>query len=127
MARHVKLIIWGVVLGLLPFVLFLGITSSTAENGVIIDYLYLNFAAIAFGIAAVGIGISLVKRPPSAIAAYRRPNWAIAVGVVLALLGAFQVVRGVGVLPGITGCVSESGSAGFCAAPPETDHLAPHP
>jgi len=125
MTRHVKLTIWGVVLGLLPFVVFLGLTSSTVENGEVTQYSYLNFAAIALGIAAVCVGIALVKRPPSAIAAYRRPGWAISVGVVLALLGAFQVVRGVGVLPGITECVSESGSAGFCAELPESDPLLP--
>jgi hypothetical protein len=125
MKRHVKLIIWGAVLGLLPFVVFLGLTSSTVENGEVTDYLYLNFAAIALGIAAAGVGITLVKRPPSAIAAYHRPRWAIWVGVVLALLGAFQIVRGVGVLPGITGCVSKSGSAGFCAESPETEPLSP--
>jgi len=45
--------------------------------------------------------------------------------VVLALLGVFQVVRGVGVLPSVTGCVSESGSAGFCAELPEPDPLLP--
>jgi hypothetical protein len=123
MTRHVKLTIWGALLGLLPFVVFLGITSITVENGVIIDYTYLNFAAIALGLAAVGIGITLVRRPPSAIAAYRRPGWAVAVGVVLALLGAFQIVRGVGVMPGITGCVSESGSAGFCAESPASDPM----
>lgn len=34
--------------------------------------------------------------------------------VALVLLGSFQVVRGMGLLPGMIGCVSESGSAGFC-------------
>jgi hypothetical protein len=125
MTRHVKLTIWGVVLGLLPFVVFLGLTSSTVENGEVTQYSYLNVAAIALGIAAVCVGVALVKRPPSAITAHRRPGWAVSVGVVLALLGAFQVVRGVGVLPGITGCVSESGSAGFCAELPESDPLLP--
>jgi drug/metabolite transporter (DMT)-like permease len=125
MARHVKLIIWGVVLGLLPFVVFLGATSSTVENGEVTSYQYLNLAAIALGIAAVCVGVALMRRSPNTTAADRRPGWAVAVGVVLILLGAFQVVRGAGVLPGITDCVSESGSAGFCADLPESDPIDP--
>jgi hypothetical protein len=115
----VKLTIWGVVLGGLPFVVFVGTTSHTVENGAVTQYSYVNLAAIVLGIAATCVGIALVRRGPSATSEYRRPGWAIPVCVALVLLGVFQVVRGVGVLPGITGCATESGSAGFCTDLPE--------
>lgn len=112
MRRHVKLTAWGAALALLPFVIFIGATSYTVENGVITQYSYLNLAAIAGGITAVGIAIALVRRDPGS--GERPPRWAVLVCVLVAVLGVFQVVRGVGVLPEITGCTSDSGSAGFC-------------
>jgi hypothetical protein len=60
----------------------------------------------------------LVQTPP-------RPGWAVPVCVALILLGVFQVVRGFGALPEITGCVSESGSAGFCVDVPESASSTP--
>ncbi|WP_291416801.1 hypothetical protein [Actinophytocola sp.] len=38
----------------------------------------------------------------------------VLVCVLVVVLGAFQLVRGAGLLPGITGCTSESGTMGFC-------------
>ena len=102
MTRPVKLTIVGVVLGLLPFVVFVGATTQTVENGVVTQSSYLNIAAVAGGIAAACIGIALLRRGPSAMSEDRRPGWAIPVCALLLLLGAFQVVRGVGLLPVMT-------------------------
>lgn len=38
----------------------------------------------------------------------------VPVRVLLLVLGALQVVRGLGLFPGITGCVVESGMGGMC-------------
>ena len=108
------MIIVGLVLGLAPFIVFVGETFRTIENGAITRYLYLNYFAIGAGIAAVGIAIALLRRDPER--GERPPRWVIPVCAVLVLLGAFQVARGAGVFPGITGCTSETGSAGFCKA-----------
>lgn len=122
MTRSVKLTIWGTALGVLPFVVFVGATSYQLTNGVVTDYSYLNLAAIAGGIAATCLGIALLTRGPSVMKEQPRPGWVVPVCVLLVLLGVFQVVRGVGVLPQVTGCVSESGSAGFCAEVPASDY-----
>lgn len=123
MTRPVKLTIWGAALGLLPFVVFIGATSYQVVNGDLTQYSYLNLAAIAGGVGAAGVAIALLRRGPSDTDS--RPGWVLPVCVVLVLLGVFQVVRGVGVLPDLTGCVSASGSAGFCAELPEADSVLP--
>lgn len=123
MTRPVKLTLWGAGLALLPFVVFVGATSYQVVNGEITQYSYLNLAAIAGGVGAVGVAIALLRRGPSENDP--RPGWVVPVCVALVLLGAFQVVRGVGVLPGITGCVSNSGSSGFCKEMPQADPLFP--
>jgi hypothetical protein len=121
----VKLTLWGTALGLLPFLIFVGATSYAMKNGVVTEYTYLNLAAIAGGIAAACVGVALVRRGPRLAQTPPRPGWAVPVCVALVLLGVFQVVRGFGVLPEITGCVSESGTAGFCVEVPESDSFTP--
>lgn len=125
MTKPVKLSILGAVAALLPFVIFVGATSYQATNGKLTSYSYLNIAAIVGGVAAIFLAVALVRGGPSVMSEYRRPGWAIPVCVALVLVGALQVVRGVGVFPEVTGCVTESGSAGFCAELPESDPLLP--
>ena len=119
-SRPVKLTLWGAALGLLPFLIFVGATSYSMKNGVVTSYTYLNLAAIAGGIGAVCLGVALVRRGSRLVRTPPRPGWAVPVCVALILLGVFQVVRGFGALPELTGCVSESGSAGFCVEVPES-------
>jgi hypothetical protein len=102
MTRAVKLTIVGVVLGVLPFFVFFGATSETVENGVVTQSSYLNIAAIAGGIAAVWAGFALLSPGYRAASEYRRPGWALPVCALLALLGALQVVRGLGLVPVFT-------------------------
>jgi hypothetical protein len=111
--RYLKLIIAGVLLGLLPFVIFVGGETVSTENGEIVEYSYLNLAAVIGGIAAAGVGIALLRRDSER--GERPPGRVMAVGALVVLLGLFQIVRGFGFFPGITGCVSDTGSAGFCA------------
>lgn len=70
-------------------------------------YAYLNLFALAGGIAAIVIALSMLRGEG-------RTRWTVAVVVIALLVGSFQVVRGVGLLPGITGCVSDSGISGVC-------------
>jgi hypothetical protein len=114
MKRRIRLIIIGAVLGLAPFLIFIGSTSLTVENGVVTSYFYFNLAAIIGGIFALGMGIALARRDAETGA--WPPRWVIPVCAALILLGAFQIVRGSGLLPGITGCTTESGTGGVCTA-----------
>lgn len=109
MTREVKLTILGAVLVLLPLGLFVGAVSYQVVNGEVTQYNKLNLAAIACGIAAIGVAIALFRR-----SARPRAGWLVPVVVVLVVLGAVQVVIGTGVVPSITGCTSESGTLGFC-------------
>jgi hypothetical protein len=111
MGRHLKLTVWGLVLALAPIVVFVGATSYRAENGVVTEYSYLNLAAVAGGVAAAAIAVVLLRRDPGGVA---RPAWVVPVCVLLLVLGAFQVVRGLGLFPGITGCEVETGLGGMC-------------
>lgn len=112
MSRHAKLTVWALVLGILPFVIFVGAISYSVVNGVTTRYDYLNLAALAGGVIAVCIAVVMVRRDPES--GQSAPRWAWAVGAALFVLGAFQVVRGLGVLPDLIGCVSESGTMGIC-------------
>ncbi|WP_260196270.1 hypothetical protein [Actinophytocola gossypii] len=109
-----KLAIWAAVLGLLPFVVFLGVTSHQLHNGELVAYSYLNFAAIAGGGATVAVAVAMARRPYLGELRPPRPGWVLPVCAVLIVLGAVQLVRGAGFFPMILGCETESGTMGFC-------------
>ncbi|MCP2253536.1 hypothetical protein LY13_002289 [Prauserella aidingensis] len=99
--------IWSLVLCLAPFLIFMGSTSYEITNGVVTEYSYFNMAALAGGIAAIVVGANLLRGE-------RRSRTTVAVFAIVLVVGALQVTRGVGALPGITGCVTESEGEGFC-------------
>lgn len=100
MTKLLKLSLIGVIAGLAPLVIFIGGTSRTVENGEVTSYSYLNVAAIIGGVVAVLCAVLLMKLVRTAL------TMLLSVGLVL--LGAFQIVRGAGLLPDITSCESET-------------------
>lgn len=111
MSRTLKLTIWAFVLWLLTFLVFIGSNQLSVVDGEV-DYDYFDVAALAGGIAVIAIAVALLRRDPESRA--RPPRWALAVGALLIVLGSFHVVRGLGLLPTITGCTSESDTYGVC-------------
>lgn len=105
--RHVKLSLLAAAMCILPLWIVVRREWVLQAAGEGTRYFYLDWAAVIGGIGAIWIGVVLFRSE-------RRPRWAIAVTAVVLVLGAFQVVRGTGVLPTLTGCVSDSGSLGFC-------------
>lgn len=89
----------GIVVGALPFICNFSTTSSSSVNGRITSFQQIDYAAIALGIIAILIALSTIRlwsQTPPDILMKRRGLFA----VILAL-GAFQLVRGLGILPAV--------------------------
>lgn len=86
----------GIVVALLPFVLFFGTSSSTTVNGVVVESSRLNYAAIILGPIAAIIGLRVAMFARTALEADRIKHYAAAAAIII--LGVFQTLRGLGVI-----------------------------
>lgn len=89
----------GIVAAALPFVCNFSSTTSSTVNGQVTSYQQTDFAAIGLGLLAIGIALSTMRlwsnTDPNDLMKRRL------VFVAVLALGAFQVVRGLGILTAI--------------------------
>lgn len=92
------------VIAAVPFVLPVTFETKELTNGELTSYSYLNLTALIGGFIAIGYAVRAFS------AARAGGELTATVGVLLALvvlLGAFQLVRGSGMVPHLTECTAE--------------------
>lgn len=84
----------GVFAGLVPFIIHVSTWSSVTTNGRVVSSTYRDYVALGCGIIAAALGvIAIVQARRSSLLRGK----AIALGIGVALLGSFQIARGLGV------------------------------
>ena len=87
----------GIVLALLPFICTFSTSSSRSVNGRVVEESSTDYAAIALGAVAIGVGVFLLTYLANTAAEDRMKRMGLIAGIIL--VGAFQVlVRGLGVV-----------------------------
>ncbi len=108
--RTVGLTVAGLVCALLPFLVFWGFTSQVTENGVLTSYSSINTLGMVGGLVAISCGWALIAKGRGG---ERSSLWK-AVGVVVVLLGALQLVHGSSLLTVASPCQSDRVDSTWC-------------
>lgn len=88
--------ILGLVAGIIPFFLFIGSTSSNSVNGQVVSSSSFNLVAIVGGAIALLLAFNGLRELSDQTANSRLVH--IGLAVALVLLGAFQIMRGIGMI-----------------------------